>query len=193
MNKKDALDIRYKELAIQQTFLSAAIVDLSSWIKAVDTKISILMAIQGALVTVTLSQSANLYQFNINLNSSSPHLETIFLIVLGLWLVSVMGVFVLSMLTLWPRRVPVAYDSKWFFDTPGDALALKVYMCRLEKSPSKDLINDMSAELFKLNCINKEKSKTSKLALICFSFGLGFHSIILAFCYLYGIWGLNCG
>lgn len=152
----------------KQAFLSSAISDISTYIQLKDTKISIIMAavvafIVGAfscdeLITESMAQIKPCSWLGVSL--------IIFTIVL---IVCLVGVFVFGISTIRSHSSKIGYGSKWFLPQSTSEYSFDAYKVDIFAMSDEDVIENMAAELYKLNDINRQKSKTYKWALICFS------------------------
>lgn len=153
---------------IKQTFLASAISDISSYIQLSDTKVSIIMAAMVALVAAVVSCYEPILSALDNIKPCSWLGVTI--IFFGvLFFISFVAVFVFGILTIRGHSSNIGYKSKWFLIQSTKEYSFDVYKKDVQKMTDEDVIENMAAELYKLNDINRQKLKTNKWVIRFFS------------------------
>lgn len=177
-------DIENYEL--KQAFLEAAINDLSGNIKFLDTKISIIMATMGVVLGGLISCKENLHETYQNLNDINQNIQTtnwkliIFLIVFIAYLLSTLLAFSFGISTLTARGINVKFDSLWYIDSKKE-IEFNMFLKRINKLSSTNIIENMSCELYKINNINKIKMQRTKYSLLFFKCSCAFVAAIMIF------------
>ncbi len=155
-------------IEIKQAFLSSAISDISSYIQLSDTKVSIIMA---ALVAVVASCYEPIICVLVNIKPCSWLGVT--LIILGLvFFMSFVAVFVFGMLTIRGHSSNIRYKSKWYLHQSKKEYSFDAYKEDVILMTDEDVIENMTAELYKLNDINRQKLKTNRWVMRSFSLTL---------------------
>lgn len=155
-----------KSNEMKQTFLSNAISDIAIYIQLADTKVSIIMGSLIALVAGFLACYEPIAQAFAKIKPCSwqGNVITVFVI---LHLFSFIMVFVFGILTIRGHVSKIAYKSKWFLSQPTKEYSFDTYKADISSMTNEDIIENMAAELYKLNDINRQKSVTTKWT-ICF-------------------------
>lgn len=155
----------------KQVFLANAISDISSYIKFSDTKISIILATMMALVAAVASCCEPLLKVVSNINPCSWTAVTI--TILGiLFLISFVSVFIFGILTIRGHSSNIKYQSKWFISQTIQEYPFDAYKKDILEMTDKQVIENMAAELYKLNDINQQKLKSSRLVICFFALSL---------------------
>lgn len=167
---------RRESVATKQAFLSSAISDISTYIQMADTKVSIIMAAVVTIIVGVLSCHDILLEV---LSQMKPcGWFGVSLIILAILLImSLVGVFAFGILTIWSHSSTVEYKSKWFLSQSTKEYSYDTYKKDVLSMSDIDIIENMTAELYKLNDINRQKAFTNKCTLICFS-----SSLLIAWC-----------
>lgn len=160
-----------KLFEMKQNFLSSAIVDISTYIQLADTKVSIIM---GSVVALLVGGFTCYEPINNLLTTIKPYswmgiVITILLIVL---LLSVILVFLFGILTIKGHVSDIGYKSKWFINQSTKKYSFDSYKNDIDEMDKKDIIENMTAELYKLNDINRQKSKTMRWVIRAFASSL---------------------
>lgn len=165
-----------KTQEIKQSFLASAISDISSYIHLADTKVSIVMA---AVVAIIVGLASCYEPIATIVSTIIPcSWIGISLLILGfLFCVSVFLVFLFGLLTVRGHSSKIGYPSKWFWIQSTKEYSFDKYAEDVHKMTDDDVINNMAAELYKLNDINRQKAATLKWTL--FTFGV---FLALLFC-----------
>lgn len=184
--KKEIKKNELKNIETKQTFLSSAISDISSYIHLTDTKVSIIMAIIAAmLATIT-----TYHEFIINqllIPKSCIAFFVLIVILLLVFIISLAGVFLFGILTIKGHQPKLKYSSKWFITKPVEDYTFEMYKKDVREMTDDDILENMTAELYKLNDINRQKLNSYKWVIRCLSvsvFSLGM-LFLLAFLYKY--------
>lgn len=150
-----------KTSEIKQNFLASAISDISTYIQLTDTKVSIIM---GAVVAILVGIAACYEPIGSVVRKIIPcswkGVLLIILIVLGF--ISMILVFAFGIMTVRGHSCIIDYKSKWFLPKPTKEYSF-------DEFTHNDIIINMSAELYKLNDINRRKLRTMKWTLYAFS------------------------
>lgn len=77
--------------------------------------------------------------------------------------------FLFGILTVRGHSSVINYKSKWFIPKSTKEYSFDEFTRDVEKMTEEDIIKNMTAELYKLNDINRQKMKTLKWTLISFS------------------------
>lgn len=155
----------------KQSFLSSAITDISSNIQLVDTKTSILLA----AVTAILAAVTSCYEpiakkvFKICPCSWNGVVFAIFVLVC---LMSIIVLFIFGIMTISAHTPTLKYKSKWFLNKSVKDYTFDEFYKDVELMQDNDIIENMAAELYKLNDINRKKLNSYKIALSAFSIAL---------------------
>lgn len=184
--KKEIKKNEPKNIETKQTFLSSAIFDISSYIHLTDTKVSIIMAIIAAmLATITTCHEFIISQLLIA--KSCIAFFVLIVILLLVFIISLAGVFLFGILTIKGHQPKLKYSSKWFIAKPVEDYTFEMYKKDVRKMTDDDILENMTAELYKLNDINRQKLNSYKWVIRCLSvsvFSLGM-LFLLAFLYKY--------
>lgn len=184
--KKEIKKHEPKNIETKQTFLSSAISDISSYIHLTDTKVSIIMAIIAAmLATITTCHEFVISQLLIP--KSCIAFFVLIVILLLVFIISLAGVFLFGILTIKGHQPKLKYSSKWFITKPVEDYTFEMYKKDVREMTDDDILENMTAELYKLNDINRQKLNSYKWVIRCLSvsvFSLGM-LFLLAFLYKY--------
>lgn len=156
---------------LKQIFLSNAITDIATFIQLADTKVSIIMGSFIALFTGILACYEPIFKA---LSSIKPcsWIGIILIIFILIFLLSTIGVFVFGILTIHGHKSDLSYKSKWFLPQSVNEYSFDMYKTDLQAMTDHDIIENMGAELYKLNDINRQKAKSMKWAIRCFAVAL---------------------
>lgn len=153
---------------IKQAFLSSAISDISSYIQLSDTKVSIIMATLVALVATVVSCFEPIICVFVNIKPCS-WLGVTIIILVSVFFVSFVAVFVFGILTIRGHSSNIEYKSKWFLRQSTKEYSFDKYKNDVNLMTDEDVIENMTAELYKLNDINRQKLATTKWVMRSFS------------------------
>ncbi len=161
MNRINDVFKKNETLEIKQSFLSSAISDISSYIHLIDTKVSIIL---GALVALIAGLLACYEPIGFLIKNIKPcsWIGTIAIIFIFTFIISAVLVFIFSILTVRAHVSNIAYSSKWFITSDTKKYSFDAYLRDIKKMKNTDVIDNMAAELYKLNDIYRQKSKTMK-------------------------------
>ena len=154
-----------KTSEINQAFLSSAISDISTYIQLSDTKVSIIMGALVALIAGFLACCDPISQAFSKIKPCS-------------WQGIVITVFIFGILTIRGHVSKINYKSKWFLSQNTKEYSFDTYKKDLVSMTDKDIIENMAAELYKLNDINRQKAFTAKWAIHFFAAALGTGAIV---------------
>lgn len=162
---------------IKQAFLTSAISDISSYIQLCDTKVSIIMAAMVALVAAAVSCYEPILCALDNIKPCSWLGVTIAIFGI-LFFISFVAVFVFGILTIRGHSSNIMYKSKWFLPQTTKEYSFDVYKKDVQEMKDEEIIENMAAELYKLNDINRQKLRTNTWVIRSFSSTLITASII---------------
>ena len=178
MEQKTNVHPSNKELnETKQVFLSNAISDIATYIQLSDTKISIIMGSLVALIAGILACYESIFQAFSNIKPCS-WIGICTIIFTLLYLLSLIAVFVFGILTIRGHISNIGYKSKWYLSQSSKEYSFDAYKQDIKAMTEGDIIENMAAELYKLNDINRQKAKTMKWAIRSFASTLVSVSII---------------
>lgn len=153
------------------TFLSNAITDISNYIQLADTKVSIIM---GALVALLAGIMACYEPIGKIISSIKPcsWIGVLFVLFSILCVISVVAVFIFGILTIRGHVSRINFASKWYLTKDTKSYSFDLYLTDLNAMSKSDIIDNMAAELYKLNDINRQKSKTMSWTMRFFAISL---------------------
>lgn len=164
MESNSDLMMSKEMIEIKQEFLSSAISDISTYIQLSDTKVSIIMASVVALITAIVSCYEPIYHALAHIKPCSWVSVAIVIFSL-LFFISIIAVFIFGILTIRGHSSNIGYKSKWFLHQSTEEYSFETYRIDIQLMSHEDIIDNMAAELYKLNDINRQKLRTNKLAL----------------------------
>ena len=156
---------------IKQAFLSSAISDLATWIQFSDTKVSIIMGAFVALIAGAMACYELIYKAMKNIRPCS-WIGVGMVITISMLLISSVCVFLFGIMTIRAHDSMIDYKCKWFLCKGTKEYSFDAYKHDLNQMTDKDIIENMGAELYKLNDINRQKSKTMKWTISSFATAL---------------------
>lgn len=155
-------------IQMKQSFLTSAIADISASIQLTDTKVSIIV---GATVAILVGVAACYQPISDIVKSiricSCEGKILLILFFVGLFCTAV--TFLFGIITISAHSCEVKYKSKWYLKDSMEKYQFEEYMLDVSRMKEKDIILNMTAELYKLNDINRHKINTFKVTLIAFS------------------------
>lgn len=153
---------------VKQSFLASAISDISTYIQLADTKVSIIMAAVVAILAGIASCYEPIGAAIVNITPCS--LIGVLLIIFSLiGAVGIILVFVFGILTIRAHSSNINYKSKWFLIKSTKEYSFDEFAKDVNKMSDEDILKNMSAELYKLNDINRQKMRTMTWTLRSFS------------------------
>lgn len=155
-------------LETKQAFLSSAISDISSYIQLADTKVSIIMAAVVAIL-VGISSCYELLGTAISKIVPCSWIGVLFIISSVFFGVSTIAVFIFGLMTVSGHKSIIYYKSKWFLSSSTKEYSFTDFSKDIDEMTEKDIIENMAAELYKLNDINRQKMKSFKWTMIAFA------------------------
>jgi hypothetical protein len=162
---------------IKQAFLSNAISDIATYIQLADTKVSIIMGSLVALIAGILACYEPISQILSNIKPCGwLGVSTIIFVLINL--LSTVGVFVFGILTIRGHTSVIRYESKWFLHRSSKEYSFDMYRLDLQAMTDEDVIENMGAELYKLNDINRQKARTMKWTIRSFAASLAALAVI---------------
>ena len=160
-----------KSIEIKQVFLSSAISDISSYIHLSDTKVSIIMGVMVAIIAAIASCYEVILCALDNIKPCS-WIGVAIILFSVLFFLSFVSVFIFGILTIRGHSSNIRYKSKWFLTQSTKEYSFDIYNKDIQEMTDKDVIENMAAELYKLNDINRQKLKTSSWVIRSFSLTL---------------------
>ena len=94
------------------------------------------------------------------------------IILTAMLIISLIGVFTFGILTIRSHSAKTGYKSKWFLPQSTSEYSFDAFKEDVLDMNDEDVLENMAAELYKLNDINRQKSKTYKRSINCFSVSL---------------------
>lgn len=177
-NEQTGSEIDYSKT---QNFLISAISDISGYIKFLDTKVSIIMAALGVIISGTINCRETVFN-TYNKIQKYSFLNIFMCIVMLLFSLCVILVFFWGLCTIKAHYCSIDYKSAWFIKDKKEDYSFEAYKHEVENMTSKDVIDTLSAELYKLNDIYKQKAKTTKCAIREFATALVLLVVLIAIC-----------
>lgn len=176
INEKSNMQNENNEM--KQTFLSNAISDISTYIQLADTKVSIIM---GAVVALIAGVIACYEPIGKIINSIKPcsWLGIMFVLFSIICVISILAVFVFGILTIRGHVSKINFESKWFLAKDTKSYSFHEFLIDIKSMSREDVLDNMAAELYKLNDINRQKARTMKWVMRFFSVALIAAFIIL--------------
>ena len=164
-------NIQSENSEMKLTFLSNAISDISTYIQLADTKVSIIM---GAVVALIAGVIACYEPIGKIVSSIKPcsWIGILFVILSITCVISVLAVFVFGILTIRGHVSKISFDSKWFLSKDTKSYSFDAFLIDVKNMSKEDIIDNMTAELYKLNDINRQKAKTMQWVMRFFTFSL---------------------
>lgn len=156
---------------MKQSFLASAIADIATYIQLADTKVSIIM---GATVALIAGVMACYEPIADTLSEIMPcsWLGVSLIIFSALCAGNIIAVFVYGILTIRAHSSNLDYPSKWYLPKSTQEYSFDVYKQDVISMSNQDIIENMAAELYKLNDINRQKAETMKHTIKCFAVAL---------------------
>lgn len=158
-------------IEVKQAFLASAISDISTYIQLTDTKVSIIMAAVVAIIVGAFS-CYELISDAITHIKPCSWLGVSMIILTSVLIISLICIFMFGILTIRSHSSKIGYKSKWFLPQSIGKYSFDTFKNDVLAMTDDDVIENMAAELYKLNDINRQKARTYKWALICFSVSL---------------------
>lgn len=164
-------NIQNENNEMKQAFLSNAISDISTYIQLADTKVSIIM---GAVVALIAGVIACYEPIGKIISSIKPcsWLGILFVLLSIICVISVLAVFVFGILTIRGHVSKINFESKWFLSNDTKSYSFDAFLIDIKSMSKEDILDNMAAELYKLNDINRQKARTMKWVMRFFSIAL---------------------
>lgn len=89
-----------------------------------------------------------------------------------IYLGSIIAVFAFGILTIRGHSSKIGYKSKWFLSQSTKEYSFDAYKQDIKDMTDQDVIENMAAELYKLNDINRQKANTMKWVIYSFALSL---------------------
>ena len=178
--KKENRKTEDMSIETKQAFMSSAISDISSYIQLTDTKVSIIMAVMAAIIAAIATCYKEILDniSGIKWCSLVGVIEILFLLA---FIVGFAGVFLFGILTIRGHKPKLKYKSKWFIIDSVETYSFENYKSDVMKMTDDDILDNMAAELYKLNDINRQKLNSYKWLIRCLSvsiFSIGILSLL---------------
>lgn len=164
-----------------QTFLNSAINDVSGWIKFLDTKVSIIMAALGIVISGIINCREIIYVTYQMLQAYSL-LHIFFCVLVFMFAITTVLVYFWGLQTIKSHRCNINFKSLWFIIEKKDDYPFEVYKEEIKKMTEKDVIDALAAELYKLNDIYRQKATTMKRTICALGMALIVLFIIVCIC-----------
>lgn len=171
MDNRNIIESPDNSIEMKQMFLSNAISDIASYIQLLDTKISIIMGALVALMAGILACYDPIIKAFMKINPCS-WLGISTFILCFVCLISLIIVFLCGILTIRGHSSNISYNSKWYLGQSKLEYSFEEYKKDVMSMTQRDILENMAAELFKLNDIFRQKARTMKWALRAFSTSL---------------------
>lgn len=157
---------------------------MDSYIHLADMKVSIVMAATATLVAGLLSC---IDEFIVRLRTIDAHFGCFpFLVVLTvLFICALLFVFWFGIETIWCHKPQIDSRNIWFFKGPFGKDEFEEHLSGISTMNDKDIIAIMATELFKLNDINQQKSRSVKRTPV--AFGAAFTMLLVISAILVGV------
>lgn len=150
-------------------FLKVAISDLTGNLTLLDTKISIIIATAGVILGLVVACKSNVlkaYYFYAN-NCCT---KCMFLLLSLTYIINVIITFIYGIKCIMIRFGKSKSSSLWFFDTESyGGLSEEIYIKKIKCMSDETIMQNLSAEVYKLNTINNRKMRAGKTTIIMFS------------------------
>lgn len=150
-----------KSNELKQAFLSSAVSDIATYIQLADTKVSIIMASLVALFAGILACCDQVFQEFSKLQPCS-WLGIIVVIFVIIQMASFILVFIFGILTIRGHSSKLEYKSKWYLSQSTKEYSFEAYNGDVQLMSDEDIIENMAAEVYKLNDIHRQKAYTTK-------------------------------
>lgn len=168
--------------SIKQAFLAAAISDISAYIQLADAKVSIIMGATVALIVGIMSCHIPICNA-LNVIMPCTWRGIVFCLFAVAEAISLIVLFASGILTIWSHKSTIDYKSMWFLSRSSKEYSFDSYRDDVLAMSDSDVIENMAAELYKLNDINRQKTNTVKWTVRSFTTTLvssGVLAIVLA-------------
>lgn len=169
--KKENRKTENMNIKTKQDFLSSAISDISSYIHLTDTKVSIIMAVM-AVIIATITTCYKVILDNISSIKWCSLIGVVEVLFLLAFILTFSGVFIFGILTIRGHRPKLKYKSKWFIIDSVEIYPFENYKRDVMQMTDVDILDNMAAELYKLNDINRQKQNSYKWVIRCLSTSL---------------------
>lgn len=181
--------------ATRLDYLSAAINDLSNWIRFMDTKVAVVIAADTLILTsliTNIKSTSSLIQ-----NFDCLCIKIVILILITFFVYNTVRVYYVGISTLLARigKTKGSIDtvevwktftnSKQFERTSwfvvDDDYKIEEYISNFNEKTSENLVQEMAKELYKLNVINRVKMRKANMTLKAFGWSLASVGVIITF------------
>lgn len=162
---------------LKQNFLMGGISDIATYIQLADTKVLIIMGSTVALIVGILACYQLIGEWVAKIKPCT-WLGVTFSVVFLLCIISVVAVFLFGILTIRGHSSNINYESKWFLSKNTKIYSFDAYLRDVHNMSDEDVIDNMAAELYKLNDINRQKFKPMKWTIYSFSASLALTALM---------------
>ena len=169
------------DYAKTQIFLNSAINDISGWIKFLDTKVSIIMAALGIIISGIINCREIIYA-TYQMSQVYDLLHIFFCVLVFIFAITTVLVYFWGLQTIKAHRCNINFKSLWFIIDKKEDYPFEVYKEDIKKMTEKDVIDTLSAELYKVNDIYRQKVVTMKRTIYAFVITLIVLFIIVCIC-----------
>lgn len=164
-----------------QILLNSAISDISGHIKLLDTKVSIIMAALGIIISGLINCGETVINIY-NIIQKYSFLNIFMCLIMVLFASGVIMVYFWGLETIKAHYCNIDYKSVWFIKEKKEDYSFEAYKDEIENMTTKDVVDTFAAELYKLNDIYKQKAKSTKYAIRSFATSLALLIVLIGIC-----------
>lgn len=180
-HNEEGKSINEVDYAKTQSFLNSAISDISGYIKFFDTKVSIIMSALGVIISGIINCRQIIYDtYKGTEDCSLLHIFFCFLLII--FVLNVVLVYCWGILTIRAHVCNLNFKSLWFLKENKESYPFETYRADIEKMTTKNIVDTLAAELYKLNDIYRQKASTTKKTVASFAATLIVLFVILCIC-----------
>lgn len=179
--KQNQKNMDVVDYAKTQSFLNSAINDISGYIIVFDTKVSIIMAALGVIISGIINCRQIIYDAYKNLQTYSL-LFVFCCVLIFIFFLAIVLVYYWGLKTIKAHVCSINFKSLWFIIEKKENYSFETYKTDVEKMTEKDIIDTMAAELYKLNDIFRQKALSTKKTIGAFTASLTVLFIIVVLC-----------
>lgn len=169
-----------------QLFLNSAINDISGWVKFLDTKVSIIMAAVGIVISGVINCRETINRTYEQLQIYSL-LQAFFCILVFIFAIATFLVYFWGIQTIKAHRSNINFESLWFINKKKDDYAFEVYKNDIKKMTENDIIDTLAAELYKMNDIYRQKTLTMQHTIYAFGVDLVAIFVMICICVFFNV------
>lgn len=161
--------------------MTSAISDISGHINILDTKVSIVMASLGVIISGIINCRELIYDSYKAIQIYSMLHVLICILFFG-FCISIIMVYSWGLKTITTHACNIGFNTLWFIKKEKDEWPFETYMSKVEKMTIKDIVINISAELYKLNDIYRQKELTTRRAVGAFKVALSLLFFVILVC-----------